>query len=288
MNHTNHRLALGTLFTLLIVYCLINSQKLHATSVIKNKVIDRSLFSIQASEVSGWNHLDVDLNRPKSINRSRTGYQLFLPQVNDKKKSSLSISTVLVRKLANWHQQHSTGIKINLTEKELSFGQFKSLNFAITIDHLSSFQPTIEQAQAYYFEAIKKGNIKLSWLQQLLREPAKITLTLFGRQHDDQKVSTPMATFNQQIARTSDKNRVNVSSDRFSFYWQQNYQEKAVNQEELANYKVSGILITLDTHTNQTLRSLMDDEQQDNFPETIKELYLKLALTIANPIIEVL
>jgi len=85
MNHTNHRLALGTLFTLLIVYCLINSQKLHATSVIKNKVIDRSLFSIQASEVSGWNHLDVDLNRPKSINRSRTGYQLFLPQVNDKK-----------------------------------------------------------------------------------------------------------------------------------------------------------------------------------------------------------
>jgi len=80
---------------------------------------------------------------------------------------------------------------------------------------------------------------------------------------------------------------VNINAVDFNFYWQQNYQVKMVMQNTLAEFKISGMLFTLDTNTNNTLRSFMSDVNQQNFLETMKELYLELALTIENPTIKV-
>ena len=80
---------------------------------------------------------------------------------------------------------------------------------------------------------------------------------------------------------------MNINAVDFNFYWQQNYQRKIVTQNTLTEFKISGMLFTLDTNTNKTLRSFMSDVNQQNSPETMKELYLELALTIENPTIKV-
>ncbi len=283
----NRDLTLITLFFLLLIDYCTNSQKVHATSVLENKATGTSSFSIRSSEIGGWIHLETELDIQKLLNLYPTDYRLSINQINDKNHPSLYISTILVRKLANWHQQHSNGIKINLAERKLSFGHFKGFNFAITVNHVNSVQPSIEQAQDYYKEEIETGSIKLKWLRELLKKPPELTLTLFGTEHDNQNISTAMATFSYKIMPTNGKNIVNISSESFNYYWQQNYQEEMVNQDVLANYKISGMLFTLDTSTNKTLRSFMSNEYKQDFPKTIKELLLELALTIEDPIIKV-
>jgi len=287
MPSINRNLTLIALFILLLVNHFTNSQKVYAASVIKTKATNMSSFSIQSSEIDGWTHLETELGIQKLVNLSPTNYRLAINQVNDKNQPSLCISTILVRKLANWHQQHTNGIKINLAQRKLSFGHFKGFNFAISVYHENSVQPTIELAQDYYKEEIETGSIKLPWLRELLKKPPELTLTLFGTEHDNQNISTPMATFSYKIMPTNGKNIVNISSESFNYYWQQNYQEEMVNQDVLANYKISGMLFTLDTSTNKTLRSFMSNEYKQDFPKTIKELLLELALTIENPIINV-
>lgn len=283
----NRNLTLIVLFILLLINYFTNSQKVHAASVIKTKATNTSSFSIQSSEIDGWTHLETELGIQKLVNLSPTNYRLAINQVNDKNQPSLCISTILVRKLANWHQQHTSGIKINLAQRKLSFGHFKGFKFAISVYHENSVQPTIELAQDYYKEEIETGSIKLPWLKELLKKPPELTLTLFGTEHDNQNISTPMATFSYKIMPTNGKNIVNISSESFNYYWQQNYQEEMVNQDVLANYKISGMLFTLDTSTNKTLRSFMSNEYKQDFPKTIKELLLELALTIEDPLIKV-
>jgi hypothetical protein len=276
----NKHLTLIVLSPFLIIFCA------HAGKVINKPTLNTSSLVVHLNEVNGWNHLSNDTTVEKIINNSPTKYKIITTQVVDINKSSINISTILVRKLANWHQQHSNGIKINLEERDLSFGQFNGVNFTIRINHIDSVIPSIEQAEGYYMKEIEKGNIKLQWLKELLREPPKITLTLYGAKHDNENISTPMARFSYKIEPTNDKKNVNISSSSFSYYWQQNYQELVVSQNILANYKVSGMLFTLDTSTNKTLRSLMSSEQQINFPKTVDELLLELKVTIEDPIIK--
>ncbi len=285
MHLKNNNLAPPTLFLLLLMF--FSSGNGHAGKPELKPKLNTSSISININEVSGWNHLETNVNGQEFRNVDLTKYNISTAQVINKNIPLITISTVFVRKLANWHQQHINGIKINLVERDLSFGQFTGINFAITNNHDNSMQPDIEQAKYYYMDEIEKGLIKVQWLKELLINPPVLTLTLFGENHDNQNISTPMATYSYKLMLADGKTIVNISADSFSYFWQKHYEELKVSQDAITNYKVSGMLLTLDTSTNKTLRSFMNNEYQENFPNTINELFLQRALSIEDPIINV-
>lgn len=285
MHLINNNLAPPSLFLLLLIFCI--SGNVHARKPELKPTLNTSSVSININEVSGWNHLENNVDLQKLINVELTKYNISTTQVINKNNPLITISTVFVRKLANWHQQHINGVKFNLAEKQLSFSQFRGVNFALTINHSNSLQPSIEQAKYYYKDEIEKGLIKVQWLKELLINPPVLTLTLFGENHDNQNISTPMATFDYTLIPTDGQNIVNINAKSFSYFWQKHYKEQKVSQHGLADHNVSGMLLTLNTSTNKTLRSFMSNEYQHNFPKTINELFLELALSIEAPIINV-
>jgi len=285
MPFINKILALSTTFLLLLLLYFSNNVK--AGYPVLEPTLNKASMSININEVAGWNHLETNVNEQEIINVSLPKYNISTTTISNKNIPIITISMVFVRKLANWHQQHINGIEINLVERELSFGQFMGINFAITNNHANSVQPSIEQAKDYYKNEIEKGLIRVKWLKELLINPPVLTLTLFGEDHDNQNISTPMATFDYTLIPTDGKNIVNINAKSFSYFWQKQYKEQKASQDGLADHNVSGMLLTLNTSTNKTLRSFMSNKYQHNFHKTINELFLELALSIEDPIINV-
>jgi len=149
---------LTTIVQLLLIFCF--SHKVYAGKSITKPALKTSSMTIHLNEISGWNHLKTDVKVQKTMNIPPADYKIVTTQVIDNNKSSINVSTVLVRKIANWHQQHTNGIKIGLVERELSFAQLKGFNFAFTINHLNSVLPSINQGQDFYLKEIKAVNIK--------------------------------------------------------------------------------------------------------------------------------
>jgi hypothetical protein len=254
-----------------------------AQSGMLNIIEETSTIILNSNDVSGWNHLDTSSVLLNDIKHPSNSYQLeTLENINDANQQ-LNVSVVLLRKIANWEQQHTNGIKINLAERGMSFGDFKSFSVGIVYDQLNSIIPRAVQAINYYDDVINKGIVKSQWLKEMLSESPVISFTLFGEAQEEQAIATPMAVFNYSASLKNMENTVIIKAADFNYFWQQHYQEQKVGSATLESQKIMAMLITLDTSNNRTLRSYISTQGHQEFPDTMKEMFLELAVTFIEP-----
>lgn len=248
------------LFYLLIIEIIILDKSAYASKEI----------TIDEANITSWNHL------PKNYS------PLPLTYKSETLKNNLAVSITLVRKVANWQAQHATGMKIDVENSTLTFNNLKSFNVDLLIDQINTTIPTSEQAITYFESAIEKGTVNPDWLKEMFNEPPVITFTLFGAAHEDQSIASPMASFSMNLDIKKSTSTLTINSEDFNYFWQQNYQETAVSLHDIAGRKIFGLLITLDTANNKTLRSYMSGKSII-YPKAMKELYLILPITFNNP-----
>ncbi|MDT0604382.1 hypothetical protein [Thalassotalea castellviae] len=240
---------------------------------------------IQSQQIQHWNHPATSPEQFKGLKSQATAYAPFIENTATTEK----IHITLIKKLANWHQQHSNGLKIVFSQPELTFGQIKAFSFRLSLDKQASFIPSLAQVKKGYSKYIDAGLIDEQWLKALLSEHGVINIKFFGAHHEDQNIATVLANYQLVIkssmvssAKLKQEKTIDILLSDFDFYRQKNWQEQPISRDEIKSVKVMGLLITAETSNEKTLRSYL----LDNYIEELPEYYTELAISFADVTLE--
>ncbi|GHF01415.1 hypothetical protein GCM10011501_33650 [Thalassotalea profundi] len=248
-----------------------------------SSLMKESSYDVSFNDISGWNHISFFPQEYKQLRLSSAAYHIDATELSLNEEKHLEVSTVLVRKLANWERQHSNGIKVDLASKGVTFGNFKTFDFELLINEKKSELPYVEEAVNHYLSEINATIIKEQWLEELLVEPAKITFTFVGENHNDPQHKTATASYSYLVSDIDEVVNLKISQEDLTFSWQQHYQEKAASLGDISSENITAMIVTLDTGNNKTLRHYINEAGQHEYPENIEEYFLELGMTLRDP-----
>lgn len=239
--------------------------------------------SIQTEQIQFWNHATTFPKEYKGLLKSAEEYN---PKITIN-SGDTDVKMTLIKKISNWHQQHSNGLKISFNRSDLTFGDIKTILFSLSLDKNASFIQSKEGLQQYYREGIALGLIQKTWFDQLVSENGVVNIKLFGEHHENQAIETVLANYQLHINSSMNNQfqKIETAITQFEFYRQKNWQEQSVSLAEIKAVKVLGMLITAETVNEKTLRSYMQETYSARVPESYIELAISLndmALVIKN------
>lgn len=235
-------------------------------------VTKTNLTFIEASKVSGWNHIGEKHGVYAGLSQAAHKYQLH------KGLTSLSSKTLyqltLVKKLLNWEQQHSNGIEVSLANLNLHVEQLTKLHFKLK---LSPEQSIITSD----FETLSEKN---NWLNdaksftKLLSEKANFTLIFYGKNHQAPEKRTLYAAypFKLPINSKSQWHDINISTNDLNYYWQKNYQEESVYAKDVTKQKWQGFILVAESGNSRVVRNYLPDTFPKEYTEVFNELNISL------------
>ena len=238
--------------------------------------------SLQANELTGWNHVSSYPKEFKNLKEINNYYDLNVKELINNESHYLEFGAVLVRKLANWQRKHSTGIELDLKSRNLTFQQLENLNFTFNINSENSILPKANTAKEYYSSLIDSGVIKPKWLHELLDEPPNITFTLYGENHQLPQLKTSIAIYQYAIKEFDENLKLTLSLHDFHFFEQQNYNEKIVSATQMDKERIYGMIITLDNGNDKTLRNYLNENWPNEDQTLPNELFIELDITFSN------
>ncbi|MDG1751180.1 MAG: hypothetical protein P8I03_05900 [Thalassotalea sp.] len=229
---------------------------------------------IQAEEIRFWNHAVTNPEEYKGLLKRAEKYDPIIGTVND----SAQIQITLIKKISNWHQQHSNGLKIHFNSVDLTFGDLEAMFISLFLDNDASLVLSKEKLFQRYSEGIASGLIQKNWFDELISEYGIVNIKLFGEHHENQAIETVLANYQLHInsSMINQHQKIETSITQFDFYRQKNWQEQAVSLDEIKAVKVLGMLITAETVNEKTLRSYMKETYSARVPESYIELAISL------------
>lgn len=243
-----------------------------------------TLEKIHRDQVEYWNHIAAF---PAQYHRVKSSPDLFYPRINETPEGTF-INVSLVKKMANWEQQHSNGLKVlfssskvmTKSEENITYGDIKALSFQFSLDKNMSYIPSTKQLEQEYAEKIVAGLIKKQWFDELVTDYGVLNIKLFGEFHEDQAIETVMANYQLPIESSMlhSAQHINLPLTYFDFYQQKNWQKQPVSMHQIHKIKVLGMLITAETKNQKTLRNYM----QATYTSDMKETYIELAVSFNN------
>lgn len=230
--------------------------------------------TIKKEQLHFWNHTSSFSDKYSGLLKNTKDYEPKIVAIGN----DIQIETILIKKISNWHQQHSNGLKILFNQPELTFGQLEKLSFKLLIDSSTSFIPQKEELYQRYKSQIEEELINKKWLDELSSEFGYLNITLFGEDHENQEVETVIGNYQLKISSSmvNQFSLIELSLNLIDFYRQKNWQEQSVSLINIGNKKILGVLITAETSNQKTLRSYL----QENFDEAISETFIELATNI--------
>jgi len=230
---------------------------------------------IQPAQISSWNHTQHFENEFVDLSSPAEKYDVNVLQQAD----NVEISATLIKKIANWHHQHSNGVKVIFLNKDITFSKLSSIDFHLKSIPELSIIPNKLQLKTLYQSQIAKQLIDPAWFNQQLNEHGVINITLFGEHNDSPEINTTIASY--QLVLNKDHRSgeaISLPLRRFSLYQQKDWQETQVTLNDIMDKAVVGMLITAETVNGKTLRSYL----QENFEESMPESFIELAIKIQN------
>ncbi|MCO4822418.1 MAG: hypothetical protein KC469_10140 [Flavobacteriaceae bacterium] len=236
--------------------------------------LSREVIEIKAEQLHFWNHATSLSDKYSELLKKANDYDPKITAMG----GDLQIDTVLIKKISNWNQQHSNGLKILFNQPELTFGQLEKLSFNLLMDSGASFIPQKEELYQRYKSQIEVGLINKKWIDELCSEFGYLNITLFGEDHENQAIETVIGNYQLKIniSMVNQSSLIQLPLHSIDFYRQINWQEQSVPLKNIGNTKILGVLITAETSNQKTLRSYL----QENFDETIPETFIELAINI--------
>jgi len=248
-------------------------------SIAENKL---SNYEIEPAQLSSWNHISTKDENYKHLSRPYDNYQIKT-SMND---SSLHVKAVLVKKLINWHQQHSTGIEISFKKQNINFQQLTSFDFNININSeesiLHSDKSTLIESNPW----LRENKVAIA---ELISTKANFSLIFYGINHDNVDKSTLYAQYDFSLPIAQSKNKqwqqVTVTPDKLQYYWQKNYQEQNTSLAQLNEIALHGAILVAETENGKVARHYCSDDFPKAYTEVFNELTVELGgiqLTLLN------
>mgnify|MGYP000456992381 FL=1 len=186
---------------------------------------------IQANQIHFWNHAATYPKKYKGLLKKGEMYDPKVSFMEDETK----VQVTLIKKLSDWHQQHSNGLKINFNDAALTFGDLEALIFSLFLNKSASIIPSKKELYQNYHENIVSGLIQKNWLDELFSEYGVVNIKLFGEHHDNQEIETVFANYQLTLnsAMVNHFQKAEIPLSLFNFYRQKNWQEQAIMLNEV-------------------------------------------------------
>lgn len=230
-------------------------------------------------KMSFWNHIKDD-GKWGGLQQAASTYSIPKTEVIAKCENTVCpLRMTLVKKIVDWHQQHSTGIEITqLSDEGLRFGDIDSFSIELTIHKEHTYIPSLEQLKKTYQAYLKAG--ELANLADFDHGKVNIMFVFYEKNNTNEVDAKVMASIeidiefdadNHQISRENGRLKIKIPVSLMRFYNEYHYQKSPQTQTEIATKLILGLTITAETASGSVLRGKMK-QWSDSIPETYKEV----------------
>jgi hypothetical protein len=182
---------------------------------------------------------------------------------------------ILVKKLGDWSQQHSTGLEFS-PESDIAFKDVKALEMIIAIDPSQSFIPSQSKIKADFGKFTDEKT-----LQEYAKSEINISLALYAYFSDDTREPSYNAEYLLALAPENHSKgylSVTIPIEQFRLYTEQNYASTDIQIDDFSDRLVEGIRMMGESSNKKVLRNYNGDiyEAQSPPPELFKEVGISL------------
>jgi hypothetical protein len=248
----------------------------HNDSLVQHTIEPENSSKISIEKIEGWNHTSLFPQEFKALSQTSKAYDIV--QVAVKKKGQSEISTILIKKLIDTTRQHGNGIKLLFTGRNITIGQFDKLVFELKINPEHLKVPVLGNTINNY----KLNLNQVNDAKKLFNGKVYLNVTLFGVAAEEQNIKSIFASkiidLSSSIA-SDNFFSVQINSNDFQYYWQQQWQESLVAKQEVSIQKLEGLLITAETINSKTLRHYLPE----GLPKFFQEKFIEIPVVLKNP-----
>lgn len=226
-------------------------------------------------KMSFWNHIKDD-GKWGGLQQVASAYNIPNAEVIAKCENTVCpLRMTLVKKIVDWHQQHSTGIEITqLSDEGLRFGDIDSFSIELTIHKEHTYIPSLEQLKKTYQAYLKAGEYEN--LVDFDHGKVNIMFVFYEKNNSNEVDAKVMASIeidadNHQISSENVRLKIKIPVSLMRFYNEHHYQKSPQTQTEIATKLIQGLSITAETASGSVLRGKMK-QWSDSIPETYKEV----------------
>jgi hypothetical protein len=243
--------------------------------------LDKKKLSMQPlTKIESWNHVTSHPREFVRLTKESTQYNI-IQTVNDVKNTKyIEINTTLVKKLIDSTRQHSNGIKLIITDRNVKVGELDKITFALKVDKEQLKLPEI----GHVINDYGLEGEQITAAKKLFDKKAYLNITLFGESADNQSIKSIFATkiisLDSSVQSSTFLN-VQINAGDFDYYWQQHWNRAYVNRQDVMNQKILGVLITAETSNGKTIRHYLTKE----FPKVFEEKFIEMPITIKKAIV---
>jgi hypothetical protein len=263
----------------LILLCIVSTTSVFSDVLSDdNALVKRTIKKIAPSIIGGWNHIGQFPQEFEPLSRPSDDYNITQMARKKRGVDSIEISTVLVKKLIDTKRQHSNGIKLIFTEKTITIGQLDKLTFDLKINPEHIKLPVLGNIVNTY----RLNSHQAQEVKALFDDNIYLNVTLFGVSADDQNIKSIFASkiiHVPSIIEPDDFFSVQINSNDFKYYWQQQWQESLATKQEVNSQKIEGFIITAESNNGKTLRHYLPE----GLPRSFEEIFIEIPLVVKNP-----
>ncbi|MGJ8690857.1 MAG: hypothetical protein ACSHW0_00100 [Thalassotalea sp.] len=277
----------GKLFTLVFIMLACVFSLLFAFKVLAN---NHDLLKRHCQKISFWQHINTDTFPIKHLTLPLSAYQGNMNLVSNFKQNTQGvcstnlISVVLVKKLVDWHQQHSNGLDIDLSDLNLTFAQLSTLNLQLSIDSDKSSLPSqdfvLKQLLKLAVDKVRAKEIT----EQLVDGDFHLSLVFYGENHQAIELATIYASYAlTPKPKPKLKSQLNVHQYQwqlqpslFQYYLEQDYQAVPADYLAVQHTLIKGLLIMAESANTKVVRNYLKEEFPAQAPEWFNEIALEI------------
>ena len=228
---------------------------------------------LNVTHIQSWNHTSKHSPEYAQLQHPKENYELQIQSAD----STPEIKMTLVKKLVDWREQHSNGLKLMLSDFGMSFGEFEELSFTLQVDGTNA------RVVSTSAELIAPN----PWLQEksrdltpLASERANFMLTLYGKENDDQSIATPLGQYKFDVEVNDSGSKfttLRISQQELAFFWQQNYNETPCSLESIQALQIVGAILVAESGNGKVSRNYARDIYSDSAVEVFNELPVNIS-----------
>ncbi len=246
------------------------SQPTKSFSIFADYVVDTQ--NQTPGNLTGWNHVTSTATWA-NVSKVPSAYNLPSTTVADVDCNNVdTFSMILIKKIANWDQQHGNGFErsnMNMLPESITFGKVKSITVDLKINGVNTIIPTVDSLiDTYVPNYVTAGTINAL-------EDGKVNLdiTFYEKNVTNSADSRAKVIFEIDQNTMSDKwLRVTIPASALYYYSENNYSRTDSTVGALASVVIKGAMVVAETKRGNTLRNDIQGAWVDTTPETFKEV----------------
>lgn len=227
--------------------------------------------SLSSLSFYNWNHVGTPNdplipNEWDNITQTATAYNIpGSAAANSDCNGVDTINAVLVKKIANWHRQHSNGFGRTITAFGQKFGDMKELVIDLRVNSAKTKVHTPEELKSVYSSYLNNA----SFIDA--NEGGKVNIGFTLETSNNQRAAFTIEV--DQDVYADEWVRVTIPASSFKYYQGNTAKEAST----FANLVINNLLVVAETRTNAVLRGQISgwtDTSANPPPERFKELDL--------------